>query len=173
MARQTKWIEARFSQEEAVHILSTEQVTHYGINDCWLSKRAADIGAYPRKQLTVAELPEAMNADDRTQLADRKALRKVSLHVLAARARGLDVTTNDVSHRCGRGQHTAEAEYWGCINPSHMVAEPHALNMRRINCIVECPHCSDYVCSHGGVLPDGAAGRPGDGKTTDHFGCLV
>jgi hypothetical protein len=173
MARQAKWIEATFSQEEAARLLSIETVVHHGPNDCWLSTRATEVGAYPRKQLTVAELPQAMKDDDKQTLTERKALRKVSLHVLAARARGIDVKINDISHRCGRGQRTAEAEHWGCINPAHMVAESHAQNMRRINCIIECPHCGDYVCRHGSNLPEGAAGRPGEGKTTDHLGCLA
>lgn len=173
MARTPKWLEAMLSEAAARALLDGEPVDHYGPNDCWLSKRATAVGAYPRRQLTKEELPDEMDDADREEAERNKAIRKVSLHVVAARVRGLDVQAGDVSHRCGRGQRTAYADRWGCINPRHVLIEAHALNMRRLNCLIDCPHCDEYICPHGGALPADAAGRPAVGKTTDHSGCLA
>jgi len=172
-AHAPKWIEALFTPAEALALLQAEHAVHHGPNDCWLSRRTVQVGEYPRKQLAMEELPAAMDPDDVEGLRARKAARKVSLHALAARARDFDVQAGDVSHRCGRGQRTAEAAHWGCFNPAHVLVEDHARNMRRLNCILVCPHCDEYVCPHGGQLPEGAAARPAPGKTTEHSGCIA
>lgn len=176
-ATSSKYLESLFTPEEALAVLQREGKNPAATpNGCHISTRVVDVGGYPRRQLKKEELPAALAGDERADFERLKQKRKVSLHVLAAVAAGANVLEGDVSHRCPRGKRLLADQPntdYGCFNPAHMVVESHAANMRRINCIIECPCCREYLCKHGTGVPAHAAGRPAEGKTTDHTGCIA
>jgi hypothetical protein len=172
-----------FTQQEALALINheTPQYTLANFaspNNCIITTRAVTVSeGYPRKQLSVQDLPLAViNHPKYNTWLTNKAKRKVLLHAVAAVAAGLNITNGDVSHRCPRGKklsaNQAQGTY-GCINPHHFVIESHADNMGRINCTRNCPCCTQYICQHGLPHPANAGSVPNaNGGHINHRGCI-